>query len=341
MPKKSHIYWYFQIIGWSLYIILNSVYLGLTYSSSSKDYLFYFLLLIAAIGISHLYRSVVIRFRILEFKIPLQLLCITFFSLVKGFLFFIVILGLSKVMGLSNENPTLIDVTVDVTNFAGIFFIWNTIYFGFHYFQNYKREEINSLRYLAASRESELKSLRAQLNPHFIFNCMNSIRALVDENPEKAKTAVTQLSNILRNSLLMDKSKDIELRDEMSLVKDFLDLEKIRYEERLCYEFKIEETVLTSRIPPFIIQSQVENAIKHGISKLPKGGKVLVEAAMVHNELLIKVTNTGQLHHGKAITGVGFVNSRQRLELLYGKKATISIVEQEDTVCVEIHIPIN
>lgn len=341
MPKKSHIYWYFQIIGWSLYIVLNSVYLGLTYSSSSKDYLFYFLLLLAAIGISHLYRYFVIRFRILEFKIPLQLLCITFFSLVKGFLFFIVILGLSKAMGLTSENPNFIDVTVDVTNFSGIFLIWNTIYFGFHYFQNYKREEINSLRYLAASRESELKSLRAQLNPHFIFNCMNSIRALVDENPDKAKTAVTQLSNILRNTLLMDKSRDIELRDEISLVKDFLDLEKIRYEERLNYEFKIEDAVLSSRIPPFIIQSQVENAIKHGISKLPAGGKVLIEALNQNQELVIRISNTGKLNHDKAITGVGFINSRQRLELLYGKKATISIVETQDSVIVKIRIPLN
>lgn len=269
------------------------------------------------------------------------MLCITFFSLVKGLLFFLVILLLSKIMGLTSENPTLIDVSVDVTNFSGIFFIWNAIYFGFHYFQNYKREEINSYRYLAASRESELKSLRAQLNPHFIFNCMNSIRALVDENPDKAKTAVTQLSNILRNSLLMDKSREIAIRDEMGLVKDFLELEKIRYEERLNYEFKIEDEVLNCRVPPFIIQSQVENAIKHGIAKLPNGGVVIVEALRKNSQIIIRISNTGQLNHEKAITGVGFVNSRQRLELLYGKKASISILEVSNMVVVEIIIPLN
>ena len=163
------------------------------------------------------------------------------------------ILALSKAFGLALVDLTPVEVFESVINFAVIFCLWNVIYFGFQYFQNYKRSEINSLRYLAASRESELNNLKSQLNPHFIFNCMNSIRALIDENPGKAKTAVTQLSNILRNTLLIDKSKEILLKDELMLVRDYLNLEQIRYEERLCYEFKIQEEVMNVFIPPFII----------------------------------------------------------------------------------------
>lgn len=251
------------------------------------------------------------------------------------------ILALSKAFGLMLADLTAVDVSESVINFAVIFCLWNVIYFGFQYFQNYKRSEINSLRYLAASRESELNSLKAQLNPHFIFNCMNSIRALIDEDPVKAKTAVTQLSNILRNTLLLDKSKEILLKDEISLVKDYLNLEKIRYEERLTYEFKISEDVMHVFIPPFIIQSQVENAIKHGISKLPGKGIISIEALHSDPGLRIRISNTGKINSQTPLTGVGFKNSIHRLGLLYGKAGKISIAEVNDLVVVEITIPLN
>ncbi len=248
--------------------------------------------------------------------------------------------GLSKLFGLINTDLSYVYITSSVINFTVVFCLWNVIYFGFQYFQNYKRTEISSLRYLAASKESELNNLKAQLNPHFMFNSMNSIRALVDEDPAKAKIAITQLSNILRNTLLMDKGKEILLKEEINLVKDYLNLEHIRYEERLSYEFKIAEDVLNCKIPPFIIQTQVENAIKHGISKLPGNGNIIVEAFKLANILKIKICNTGKLNHEKPLTGVGFKNSIQRLELLYGIDGKIFINEIDNLVVVEINIPL-
>ena len=173
-----------------------------------------------------------------------------------------------------------------------------------------------------------------------MFNSMNSIRALVDEDPAKAKIAITQLSNILRNTLLMDKGKEILLKEEINLVTDYLNLEHIRYEERLSYEFKIGDDVLNCKIPPFIIQTQVENAIKHGISKLPGNGTIIIEAFKLANVLKIKVSNTGKLNHETPLTGVGFKNSIQRLELLYGIDGKIFINEIDNLVVVEINIPL-
>lgn len=244
-------------------------------------------------------------------------------------------------LGVIRESDiTLVFFYQTSVTFTTIFCFWSFIYFGFHYFENYRRSEINSLRYMAASRESDLKSLKAQLNPHFIFNCMNSIRALIDENPTNAKTAVTQLSNILRNTLMMDKSKEIFLKDEINLVTDYLNLEKIRYEERLWFQFDISADVLNCRIPPFIIQSQVENAIKHGISINPGSGKIFVRAAKSDSVLNIQVSNTGKLSTETPLTGVGFTNSIQRLELLYGSEGKINISENEDLVIVDINIPL-
>ena len=158
----------------------------------------------------------------------------------------------------------LVLVHPDLGSAAVIFSIWNIIYFGFHYFQNYKRSEIDSLRYLAASKESQLMSLKSQLNPQFIFNCMDSIRALIDEDPIKAKDSVTRLSSILRSTLLLNKRKEVTVKEELELVKNFLDLEHVRYEDRLNYTIESSALVNDCLLPPFIIQSQVENAIKHG-----------------------------------------------------------------------------
>lgn len=340
LNSRSKIYWYSQLFGWSFYVLVNLIFFGLKYQSSYKDYVIYFLSLPIGIGITHIYRSFVIRKEILERKLPSQIFFVLVFSLIKAFVFFVFINLIPVSTGFVKGELRFVNIIEIILNYSVIFFLWNVIYFGFKYFQNYRRSEINALRYHAASKESELNSLKAQLNPHFMFNSMNSIRALIDEDPLKAKDAVTKLSNILRNTLLMNKSKVITLWEEINLVKEYLELEKIRYEERLNYSFKIEESTYECKIPPFIIQSQVENAIKHGISKFPGNGKIIIEAFTLGEFLKIKVSNTGKISSEKPLTGVGFTNSLQRLELLYGNAGKIFISEVNDLVVVDINIPL-
>lgn len=234
------------------------------------------------------------------------------------------------------------EVTIEgIVNGIVPFVFWSFIYFGFHYLQNFKKTEIENLRWEASSKDIELNKLKSQLNPHFMFNSMNSIRALIDENPSKAKEAITQLSNILRNTLLMNKNKEILLMEELQLVKDYLDLEKIRYEERLESQFNIAPETLNLKVPPLIVQTQVENAIKHSISKLPKGGIIKVNSGIHDNNMIIEVINTGQISLEKTDTGFGLINSKQRLELLYGPGASIEIKNTSNNeVSVQITIPI-
>ncbi|MCE3229272.1 MAG: lytS [Bacteroidetes bacterium] len=340
MNKRANIYWYCQVFGWSFFIFVNLIFFGLKYKSDFRSYIIIFLEIPLGIAITHVYRNFILKFELLKFKIPAQLVMMVFFSLVKAIVLFLFITTISIWLGVLNIKLSFFEISEVVINYSVPFLLWNIIYFGFQYFLNYRRAEINSLRYLAASRESELSSLKAQLNPHFMFNSMNSIRALIDEDPVKAKEAITKLSNILRNTLLMNKSKQIQLREEISLVKEYLDLEHIRYEERLSYEFKIDEEVNDLKIPPFIIQAQVENAIKHGISKLPGNGTVTIEAFRLGEILKIKVSNTGKLSTEKPLTGVGFTNSMQRLELLYGTAGQIFISEVGNLVVVDINIPL-
>ena len=282
------------------------------------------------IALTHAYRYFILQFKILKLKLFYQLLFIAISSLLLSVIFCV---AGSVFFVLSLE---------EIINGIVPFLFWSIIYFGFHYLENYKKTEIQNLRWEAASKDIELNKLKSQLNPHFMFNSMNSIRALIDENPAKAKEAVTQLSNILRNTLLMNKNKEIVLEEELRIVKDYLDLEQIRYEERLRYEMDIDETSKAKLVPPLIVQAQVENAIKHGISKITGGGVVKVKTKLKDNNLLIEVKNTGALSNIKSETGFGFANSKQRLELLYGSKATIEITEESSNeVTVRIKISYN
>lgn len=340
MVSSSRIYWYCQVVGWSLYVIINLVFFGLREHTTYRDYFIYVLALPLGIGITHVYRLLLFQLDFFEKKSHVQLILVLLFSLIMGVTFFFHTTGLLIIFGIIKVELTLAGILEMILNNVLLFCLWNAIYFGFNIFQNYRRSEINALRYAAANKESELNSLKAQLNPHFMFNSMNSIRALIDENPVSAKEAVTRLSGILRNTLMMNKSKVIPLNEEIDLVKDYLNLEKIRYEERLNYELKISNEVGNVMIPPFIIQSQVENAIKHGISKLPGNGLILVEAFKLGEFLKIKVSNTGKLSNEEPLTGVGFKNSIQRLELLYGSQGKIFIGELNNFVVVDINIPL-
>src|SRR5690606_29628076 len=175
----------------------------------------------------------------------------------------------------------------------------------------------SSLRFQAANNEIKLNQLRNQLNPHFIFNALNSVRALVDEDPQKAKSAITQLSNILRYSLVMDKHQTIDFADEITTVFDYLNLESIRFEERLSVNYEIEEDAYDYKIPPMMLQTIVENAIKHGISNLMKGGTIEIHCSIgLSDDLYIQVKNSGQLKSNpvdsKDGSGHGIPNTIQR-----------------------------
>jgi len=233
-------------------------------------------------------------------------------------------------------------IVYNIFQIALLFFFWSLIYFLFHYIENYKKAEIANLKWEASINEIELNKLKSQLNPHFMFNAMNSIRALVDENPDKSKDAITQLSNILRTTLQMGKNKVIDFDEELKVVSDYLALESIRYEERLKTLLQIDPQSNYFQVPPLMIQTLVENGIKHGISKLTQGGILEMVTTVENNTLKIYIRNTGQLKETQSDSGFGIKNTLQRLQLLYGKAASLKISNQDaTTVLTELIIPKN
>ena len=237
-------------------------------------------------------------------------------------------------------------VFIDLNSFLiGLFlyFVWNIIYFGYAYFDRSKNQEIERLKLTSEKNEIELQNLRSQLNPHFMFNSMNSIRALIDENPDKAKKAVTSLSAILRNALINTRDRLIPLKQEIETVKDYLSLEKIRYEERLTFNFDLAPTSLNILIPPMIIQTLAENAIKHGVAKKIAGGEVLIKSKLSDDNVIIQIINPGQLSNNSTQNdrpSLGILNTKRRLLMQYGDKASFSIKNLDaDSVISTLTIP--
>ncbi|MEP7255643.1 MAG: histidine kinase [Ferruginibacter sp.] len=203
--------------------------------------------------------------------------------------------------------------------------IWMLIYIVYHYVEKNRNNELDRLKLETTVKELELKTIKSHINPHFIFNSLNSIRALVDENPTRARRAITELSNILRSSMQAEKSETVTLESELDIVKDYLALEQMRFEERLKIEMDIDKDTLTQQVPPMMLQTLVENSIKHGISKLVNGGVVRVSADFKGDHLELSVQNTGQLNGSINGNGFGIKSTQDRLNLMYQGKAVFEI----------------
>lgn len=191
----------------------------------------------------------------------------------------------------------------------------------------------------ASLKSAELANLKNQLNPHFLFNAINSIKALTISDPNLARNALTELSQLLRTSLTIGNEQLVSLESEISFVKDYLFLEKLRYENRLHYSFKIDKNTLNVKIPPMSLQLLVENAIKHGIGRAKAGGDILIKTEMTSdNNFILTVTNSGKLNSEHSTSGVGLKNLEKRLFLNFQDNANFTIIELNNHVVASISI---
>ncbi|WP_266364435.1 sensor histidine kinase [Tellurirhabdus rosea] len=339
--SKQQIYWFCQVCGWTLLVMFEFV----MFTLEAGFILDYFFLAIAnillGILLTHLYRLMIKRWNWVRLPFLRLVPRVLASVLVLSFLMTLVNLPLDRIL----LPQSFID---EPAIFLGYLFSWTkTIlawvlsYTVYHYVEQTRNAEIETLLLKTSIRETEAKVLRSQLNPHFVFNALNSIRALVLENPMKAQQGITQLSNILRNSLLADRRKTVELREEIKTVEDYLALEKVRYEDRLNCRLELDPKTLYLQVPPMMLQTLVENAIKHGVQKAIGGGFIeLISSLDSHDHLHIRIRNTGVLGDTEASSGFGLVNTTQRLELLYGPEASFRIYQESpDIVCAEIQMP--
>lgn len=198
-------------------------------------------------------------------------------------------------------------------------------FIGFHlydYYTKHKQQELFALELRELALQSELTALKAQLNPHFLYNVFNTINAAIPTQAEKTRNMVAKLSDLFRYQLKASKEELVTLKEELDFVTKYLDLEKERFGERLQYHLEISDDTLQHTIPPILIQPLVENSIKHGISPLIDGGKITLSIRTTADQLTVSVTDTGVgLQNGSEESalkkGVGLSNTHERLMKMY------------------------
>jgi hypothetical protein len=239
-------------------------------------------------------------------------------------------------------------ITASTINGVLVFFGWFCVYFIYHAFERLRRMQLEQLRLAASVKEAELRALKSQVNPHFLFNSLNSLRALIDEDAPRARESVTRLANMLRYSLQSGQQETVPLEEEIRIVEDYLALELIRHEERLRVSWAIADDARALPVPPMLLQTLVENAVKYGISTRREGGEITIAAALEGEDLHIRVSNPGDLASPSSAaaskagssTGVGLRNASERLQLLFGDRARLSLTAgPADGVTAHVLIP--
>ena len=180
--------------------------------------------------------------------------------------------------------------------------------------------------------EAELQALQAKINPHFLFNTLNSIASLISENPKAAESTVEKLSELFRYTLKSAETNLVSVAEELEIVRTYLEIEKVRFGERLQYDITCDDAVLDFMIPALIIEPLVENSIKHGISSEVHGGKIIIEASAADGNCRISVIDNGKgIDNENKAAGFGLRSVEERLQLRYGASSSLRVVPGERT----------
>lgn len=334
MLKKQSLYWILQFGGWSLLFSLSLINRTISIDALLK------MASLVSLGVllSHCTRFVIIRFDAISKSFWKQSSIVILNSIVSSIVFSF-IRHVLYVYVYNSEN-NIFDF-INVLNIAAYFLIWQIIYFIYVLREKSRLEMLNNLHLEALNHEIELKNLRSQLNPHFIFNALNSVRALVDEDKANAKNAITLISNVMRTILVSEKQKTIPLYEELKLVNDYLQLEKIRFEDRLNLKIEIPSDLNSILVPPLSVQTLVENAIKHGVSNRISPSLIEIIAKKEEKHLIIKIANDiAEKSSSKSdSTHTGLNNLKKRLDILYDSKAKFKF-EITNKATATIHIPL-
>lgn len=328
-------YWLCQLAGWGTLAIFTVVAASLLAMSAAPELavpwprasLESLLLHAAALTATHYLRSIIKNQHWRAQPNPVLVRRVILVSLLLGLPFGLLQanLGIAVVRnGVADNLPSL--YVVHIVNWAVTFAMWSLLYF----FIVGARE-----RRLAAHRQAEVKQalqaaelqlLKSQLNPHFLFNSLNSVRSLIADDPAAAQQAVTRLSRTLRYTLGAGEQNLVSLREELAMVEDYLQLEALRLGERLQVSMDIPDDLMARRIPVMLLQTVVENAIKHGIAELPGGGELRLTAQSDDNALLFRVDNPCPPQAAAtAGEGIGLRNGAERLRLLFGESAKLDL----------------
>jgi two-component system, LytTR family, sensor kinase len=352
VPDRKRRFWLFQILGWILfgiiYLYTESQMTGPD-ALSGKYILTMFISLVTGFSVSLLLRIIYrIAYRksrsIVVFAI-VSLVCSLFGSLLWFSFMDLIELALDLGMPYSVWTQTHASgftdyVTVNLLFLSSPLFAWSFIYFGYKLTEDLNREKEKYQRSLLQAKDAQLQMLRYQINPHFLFNSLNSVQALMYKNTTQADEMLTEFSEFLRYTLENKDELYVSLDQEIEMLSKYLYLEKIRFQEKLQYQIDIRDQTGNLRVLSFLLQPFVENAIKHGISKTAAPLKIQITSERMDRKLLITIRNSGKWKEPGKGNGIGIPNVRNRLENAYPGRYALSIAEKDHWVIVELKLPL-
>ena len=231
-----------------------------------------------------------------------------------------------------------------IFNMTWPFMMWSILYFVINFWREWRREQARAMKAALLAQKAQLQMLRYQLNPHFLFNALNSIRALVDENKDSARAMITELAEFLRYSLIHRDYAPVPLTNEMEAISLYLSIQGRRYEEKLEVTAEVSAEAGRYPIPCFLIHPIVENAVKYGMQTSPMPLRIAIRADASDGNLRLSVSNTGRwVEPGSAErieggTGTGLANVRQRLATAFPNRHKLAVSEKDGWVIVELEI---
>lgn len=328
------LYWILQLSGWTFFTLLL-IFLFLFFSEDSNTRTIISLQVLIGFSLmtaSHIERLIFKRLNILNKPSFTLIAYAVGLSIIAAFgaqvLIHIVLYALVDWEGIRPFNIT--ESLIYWLNASFTLLLWTFLYISIKSFEHRKQKEVENWKLKAELKEAELGILKAQINPHFLFNALNNIRSLIAEDSDKARKMVNALSNLLRYAIYHNEKNMVKLEEELSVVNHYLELESIQYEDRLQYSFTVDNKAEEFEIPSMIIQMMVENAVKHGISKNKSGGKIEVVIKMDEDHLDISVLNDGKLMEKEESTeGIGVSNIKNRIGTYFGDKARFTLMEAE------------
>lgn len=332
---------------WGSYLLLNIIFAMLWNSFSSAAISIFVTLSFMLLYISHQLRSLYLRNQPqltflrtclhLGWLIPLTALTIQI--VLHLVIYAAVTLAPEHSAGI--HSFTISSFVLYTFNTGFMLALWSMLYLLRSEFKKRRETEIAHWRDQAKLREIELQFLRSQINSHFLFNSLNNLRSLILEDPQAARKGLADLATLLRGLLQAEAHTTVSLREEMDWVRGYLALEALQFEQRLQYEFAIDDSLLDAKVPPLLLQTLVENAIKHGIAGRRTGGLVSLRAQRLNDsEWQLEVENPAAelpaLHQGN---GIGLANARERMAIAFGTQAKLTL-QLGATVIARVTMPL-
>jgi hypothetical protein len=344
-PISSRDYWFCQSVGWgtlTLFSVISSSFGSL--HAALQFALAKLFVMASGLGLSHLWRSRLRRegwlvrpngFPYARIGAGLLLLAIaqTVCLLLSDKLF--------RGGAFFDDTPAMLAFNVGLLVFMWlmIFAVWTLCYAVALARRRAGRFEFEKLRLEVSVKDAELRALQAQVNPHFFFNSLNSIRALTYENADAAARAIGQLAGMMRYSLQAGQQPLLPLHEELAAVRSYLEMEKLRFDERLALHVEVGAELGATLLPPMVLQTLAENAVRHGVERSSGPCRIEIRARRVDGAVEVEVANQGRLAPDSSSTRLGLSNARERLALQCGPGAGIALAESEGWVRACLRLP--